>query len=124
MKALISAILIVILILSATIFIALFINKKLSNFNEKIDTSIQQHESASHLSYKIKEIESEYNKIRVYLLLFMHDDDIREIEEHISDIKSAAESDSVPELMAAKSRLMLHIEQLRRLTKFSIEAIF
>ena len=49
---------------------------------------------------------------------------MREIEEHIEDIKSAAMTDELPDAITSKNRLILHIEQLRRLSKFSPEAIF
>ena len=69
-------------------------------------------------------IEEEYSHIRKYVILFIHDDEVREIEEHISDIKSSADADESGDAITAKNRLILHIKQLRRLSKFSAEAIF
>jgi hypothetical protein len=49
---------------------------------------------------------------------------MRELEMYIEDIKSAALENDETALLSAKSRLKLHIEQLRRLSAFSFEAIF
>ena len=68
--------------------------------------------------------EDEYKRLKTYLIIFMHENDVKDIEMHISDIKSAAKSNDTAGVVTAKNRLRLHIRQLRRLSTFSIEAIF
>ena len=72
----------------------------------------------------IEEVEKQYGKIKPFLSLFVCDSEAREAEGYIEDIKSASLSSDKEALLTAKSRLVLHIEQLRRLAGFSIEAIF
>jgi hypothetical protein len=54
----------------------------------------------------------------------MRCEDTESVEEYVADLKSAVKSRDDNGIIAAKSRLMLHIEQLRRLSVFNIEAIF
>ena len=51
-------------------------------------------------------------------------DDMKEIEMYIEDIRSAAKEDERIAITEAKSRLKLHIYQLRRLSVFSMESVF
>lgn len=125
MKSLILASAILLSVIAATIFGALFTDKKLGELTDCIESAIPNGaEDASEVCGGAKAIEEQYQTIRKYLILFVHDDGVREIEEHIEDIKSAAMTDELPDAITSKNRLILHIEQLRRLSKFSPEAIF
>lgn len=75
-------------------------------------------------STKIDEVEKQYKRIKPFLSLFACDSEAREMEAYIEDIKSASLTNDEEALLTAKSRLVLHIKQLRRLSGFSIEAIF
>lgn len=72
----------------------------------------------------IEEVEAEYRRVKPFLSLFACDSEAREIELYIEDIKSASLENDAEALLTAKSRLILHIKQLRRLSGFSIEAVF
>ena len=72
----------------------------------------------------IKAIEGKYNEAKPFLTVFMRDSEVREMETYIEDIKSAVSNNDEDEIRVAKSRLILHIGQIKRLSAFSIEAIF
>ena len=125
MKAFICAITILAIICSAAVFGAAFTSAKLSVFIKEINAAIPEHPHESADLYAAALIiEQEYESIGKYLRLFIHDSEAREIEEHIADIKSAAQMNETADAIAAKNRLLLHIEQLRRLSVFSPEAVF
>lgn len=109
----------------ATVFGAIFTDKKLDELSTCIDDAISNtSDDTSENVESAKRIEEQYKSIKRYLILFVHDDGVREIEEHIEDIKSAVITNETADAIASKNRLILHIEQLRRLSKFSPEAIF
>ncbi len=122
MKSLVCAIILLCTIIITTLFIGVYTECRLVDFINLINVEISG--DASNVYVKAKEIECEYDNIKTYLILFMQKSDVREIETHISDMKSAAESEDIPGIITAKNRLILHIEQLRRLSTFSFEAIF
>lgn len=125
MKSLLISIGILVAVLGVSIFGALLTDRQLEHFYNGIEATIPEGATDAAKIYESAiEIENEYESLRKFIILFIHDDEVREIEEHLSDIKSAAEADEVGEAMMAKSRLLLHIKQLRRLSKFSPEAIF
>lgn len=112
-------------VIAATTFGAIFTDKKLAELTVCINESISDTaENTDETVDGAKKIEEQYKSIKKYLILFVHDDGVREIEEHIEDIKSAALTNETCDVIASKNRLILHIEQLRRLSKFSSEAIF
>ena len=109
----------------ATVFGAIFTDKKLDELSTCIDDAISNTSNDTSENVEgAKRIEEQYKSIKRYLILFVHDDGVREIEEHIEDIKSAVITNETADAIASKNRLILHIEQLRRLSKFSPEAIF
>ena len=125
MKSLLIASVIFLSVISISIFGAFFTDKKLRKFEEQIESAISNNtQDEEALYYGALTIEEKYKNIGKYLILFIHDDGVREIEEHIEDIKSAAITGEAPDAITAKNRLILHIKQLRRLSKFSPEAIF
>ena len=125
MKSLLISIGILVAVLGVSISGALLTDRRLEHFYDGIEATIPEGATDAAKIYESAiEIENEYESLRKFIILFIHDDEVREIEEHLSDIKSAAEADEVGEVMMAKSRLLLHIKQLRRLSKFSPEAIF
>ena len=125
MKSLITASTIFLLVISTSIFGAIFTDKKLAQFERDIESAIPNDTEDIDTIYNgAVTIEERYGNLEKYLILFIHDDGVREIEEHIADIKSAAITDEAGDAITAKNRLTLHIKQLRRLSKFSPQAIF
>ena len=125
MRSLLLSLGILLTVISVSVFGAFFTDRKLERFYDVIEDAIPaQSDDADVIEASAQRIEEEYEHLRRYLILFIHDDGVREIEEHISDIKSSALSNEIGDAMTAKSRLTLHIKQLRRLSKFSTEAIF
>ena len=125
MKSLITASTIFLLVISTSIFGAIFTDKKLAQFERDIESAIPNDTEDTDTIYNgAVTIEERYGNLEKYLILFIHDDGVREIEEHIADIKSAAITNEAGDAITAKNRLTLHIKQLRRLSKFSPQAIF
>ena len=125
MKSLLLSLGILITVISVSVFGAFFTDRQLERFSKTISEAIPNEVTdAESIHEGAAKIEEEYESLRKYIILFIHDDGVREIEEHISDIKSSADADELGDAMTAKSRLILHIKQLRRLSKFSAEAIF
>lgn len=123
MKALISSIIILCFVVFGTVFVALYTDQRLDRFSDLIAEEISEDDCAvAYLG--AEDIKREYESIKTYLILFMRENEVRDIEMHISDIKSAAKSNDSAGVITAKNRLLLHIGQLRRLSTFSIEAIF
>ena len=122
MKSLICSIILLCSIICATVFVGIYTDNQLARFIDSIEQKISNENVVTYQS--AEEIEREFEKMKPYLILFMKKNEVRDIEMHIADIKSAVESDDTPNILAAKSRLILHIRQLRRLSTFSIEAIF
>ena len=125
MKSFITALTIFIFVISVSIFAAYFTDGKLKRFEDEVEAAIPKETSSTSSIYNgAMLIEKSYENLEKYLILFIHDDGVREIEEHIADIKSAALTGELSDAITAKNRLILHIKQLRRLSKFSPEAIF
>ena len=125
MKSLITASTIFLLVITTSIFGAIFTDKKLAQFERDIESAIPNDTEDIDTIYNgAVTIEERYGNLEKYLILFIHDDGVREIEEHIADIKSAAITNEAGDAITAKNRLTLHIKQLRRLSKFSPQAIF
>jgi hypothetical protein len=124
-KSLIVALIILSVVIFTTVGGALLTDSRLSDFKSTVEHAIPNGvQDAAKIREGAEKIEAEYERLQKFIILFIHDDGVREIEEHISDIKSSADADEVSDAIIAKSRLILHIEQLRRLSKFSTEAIF
>lgn len=125
MRSLLLSLAILAAVISVTVLGALYTDIRLERFSDTVEKAIPNDEKdTERIEEGAKAIEDEYESLQKYIILFIHDDGVREIEEHISDIKSAAAFDELGDAMTAKSRLILHIKQLRRLSKFSLEAIF
>lgn len=121
MKSLVYSIILLSSIILSTVLAATYTDKRLEDFGRTVSELREDSEKAYLDAIRIEE---KYEKIKLSLTLFMNENDVREIEMHISDIKSAAKANDLTGIVSAKSHLMLHTEQLRRLSVFSIEAIF
>ena len=121
MRSFIISLVILCSIILSVISVAVYSSKALSELEDAVEKS-----EATTLSDTVSsdEIEEKYRKLRPFLSLFVCDSEAREMEMYISDIKSAAKEGEEEALLTAKNRLRLHIDQLRRLSAFSIEAIF
>ena len=122
MKTLISALIILCFVILSTVLVAVYTDKLLTSFNNTIEEKISI--DTDDTLRGINDLESEYKKLKPFLVLFIRGSDVKEIEMYIEDAKSAAKESEAAALAEAKSRLMLHIDQLRRLSIFSVEAIF
>ena len=118
MKTLLCSVIILGFVILSTVSVAIRANSLLNNFSEYVEENVFTDTSSLEI------ISEEYEKLKRFMTLFIREDDIRETEMYLQDIISAAETNDSEALMTAKSRLMLHIEQLRRLSVFSFEAIF
>jgi hypothetical protein len=125
MKSLLISSVILLSVIFSCIFGAIFTERKLADFEKSIDSAIPDGTYDTEVIRNgVEVIKKEYENIGKFLLLLIHDNEIREIEEHIEDIESAATLDNSSDAIMAKNRLILHIRQLRRLSIFSPEAIF
>ena len=122
MKSFIFAITILCSVILCTVLVALYTNKIMCDFDDTIDREISNN--PEDVLIGIEEVAKEYQNIHPFLTLFMRENDVKEIEMYIEDIRSAAKDDDKRALTEAKSRLKLHIFQLRRLSVFSMESIF
>ena len=122
MKSFIFAITILCSVILCTVLVALYTNKIMCDFDDTIDREISNN--PEDVLIGIEEVAKEYQNIHPFLTLFMRENDVKEIEMYIEDIRSAAKDDDKRALTEAKSRLKLHIFQLRRLSVFSRESIF
>ena len=112
-------------LIASTILGAFFIDNSLKDFENSINEMIPDSENDITKIYEAAlKIEERYKKIEKFLMLFIYDDAINDIEEYIEDIKSSAVTGERSDAIMAKSRLILHVRQLRRLSGFSYEAIF
>ena len=122
MKSLICSIILLCSIILSTVLVAIYTDRQLERFVNTIE-EISKNDVADQKTLA-EEIEREYERNKTFLVLFMYENEIRDMEMHISDIKSAVTTNDTDGMIAAKNRLKLHLEQLRRLSTFSIEAIF
>lgn len=121
MKAVICAIAILSFVIASTIFVAIYSNNILSDFSGTVNSCIQADTAEPS---NIEKVESKYIKLKPFLTLFMCECDINELEIYLEDAKSALTAKDGTAIAETKSRLLLHIEQLRRQSVFSMEAIF
>lgn len=121
MRALITSIVILCLIITSIVTVSIHTVNLLENLKSIADERLSDNCPESLIG--INEVNKEFEEIKPFLRLFVCDSEVRELELYISDVKSAAEKDNSSELVASKNRLTLHIDQLRRLSAFSIEAI-
>lgn len=122
MKSFIFAITILSSVILCTILVAFYTNKITYDFEDTVDRKISN--SPEEAIVGIEEVANKYQSIRPFLTLFMRENDVKDIEMYIEDIRSAAKENDSCAITEAKSRLMLHIYQLRRLSVFSMESIF
>ena len=121
MKSVIIAAVILCSVTASVIWAAVYSGLALGRLAESTEeVSINEGATATG----VEEVEAEYRRVKPFLSLFACDSEAREIELYIEDIKSASFENDEEALTTAKSRLILHIKQLRRLSGFSIEAIF
>ena len=122
MKSLICSIILLCSIILSTVLVAIYTDRQLEHFVNTIE-EVSKNDVTDQKTLA-EEIEREYERNKTFLVLFMYENEIRDMEMHISDIKSAVTTNDTDGMIAAKNRLKLHLEQLRRLSTFSIEAIF
>ncbi len=72
----------------------------------------------------ILKIEEKYEKADEILALLLTNIDLEKIKSCIDEIKVGAQIEDEMLIKTAKSRLLLHTEQLRRLSGFSMDSIF
>ena len=122
MKSLIFALIILCSVILSTVLVAVYTDIILSDFEQEVETRINNTPSEALVG--IEAVSQKYKDIKPFLVLFMRESNVKEIEMYIEDIRSAAAEDDAAAITEAKNRLKLHTQQLRRLSAFSIEAIF
>lgn len=122
MKSLIISLAILSSVIVTTILSAVYTDKLLGELEDTVLDLCE--DGCDESNGKISKIENEYDRIKTYLILFSRQNDVQRIEEYISDIKSSHNSGDTDGLISAKSRLLLHVRQQRRLSRLGIEAIF
>ena len=123
MRLLISSVIMLCSVITLTVTTAVRSNILLKDFKSLVDEAIPES-FPLNADTAVSEIEEEYEDMKPFLLFFMYEEDVRETEMYIQDVKRAIKSNDEEALQAAKCRLMLHVEQLRRHSVFSFEAIF
>ena len=123
MKSLIVASVILAVIVTSAVLSSFFTDRLLTKTYENIDRKISADDCESAL-VGIEEIKDDYKKVKAYYVMFLREKDAHNTEAYIEDLKSAIVSEDRSDIISAKNRLMLHIEQLRRLSVFGLESIF
>ena len=108
-------------VITATVLVSIYTDKLLTDFIGVIDDIPDDSESIAAYA---DEVEQKYKNTKFFFILFMRENDVKETEMYIEDMRTAAQENDKTALWEAKNRLMLHIQQLRRLSAFSMEAIF
>lgn len=123
MKALILSSTILLCVILSTVLVALCSSKLLSDMYEDIESTVTVNDLEGAYG-SIERIEADYEEKKSFFILFMRGKDTECIEAYIDDVKSAIVANDDKGFITAKSRLLLHIEQLRRLSVFNLESIF
>lgn len=123
MKALILSSTILLCVILSTVLVALCSNKLLSDMYEDIESTVTVDDLEGAYG-SIERIKADYEEKKSFFILFMRGKDTEGIEAYIDDVKSAIVANDDAGFITAKSRLLLHIEQLRRLSVFNLESIF
>ena len=121
MKSMMCALTILFSVIIATVLVSIYTDELLTDFIDVIDDIPGDSESISAYA---DEVEQKYKNTRLFFILFMRENDVKETEMYIEDMITAAQENDKTALMEAKSRLRLHTQRLKRLSAFSIEAIF
>ncbi len=124
MKSLILSILIIAAIITFTVTGTVLTDRSLeeiSAYTEKIDSTSADFDV---INEQLSSAEKSFSKSEKFLSLTLCDEHLEEIKRGLTDIKSSASAESREGVITAKSRLISYIEELRRLSSFSIETIF
>ena len=123
MKSLIASIIILSTVLLATVLSSLCISRSLDLIDEKIN-AINTEEGFDAIKSAADSAERAHQKYHLLYSLMLDDDAVEHTDAYLLDIKSSAEAQSTEGVVIAKSRLIAHIKQIRRLSTFSIESVF
>ena len=116
-KAFITAIIIMTLLLSSGVANAIICHISLDKISQAVEaTEIGDTENAA-------KIEDKFTRISFFMSVTTNHDDLEDAEEFIIDFKEAVTGDSKSELRLAKSRLVATIKQLKRLSGIGIDSI-
>ncbi len=124
MKSFICALVIVGLITAFTVAGTLMIDKCLTELANDINSLSIHGENCEEIYKECEKIEKKYEKTDKLLSLIICNEYLYEIENGISEIKIYAKTNDKNGTELSKSRLLSQIEQLRRLSVISVEAIF
>lgn len=125
MKSSVIAIIILALALSATLCSSAITGKTLMELRDDIESSfLKCGESCSEILAASTDMRKRFDGYITYLSFFINDEDMLEITQYYDDIKSAAAADSYDGALEAKNRLISQLEHLKRLSSFSIDAVF
>lgn len=123
MKSVICAVTLLCILVGGTVFIGNYANERLEHLGTNVESSFEEGGDEGYEA-QLRSIKAEYESIRLFLTLFVREEETRELEKQICDLESAIESKDTNQIKTEKNRLVLHIAQLKRLSVFSPEAIF
>lgn len=124
MKSLIASIILLAIIVVGTTVGSFLLSKKLQDIENDISDINVNVDDFDKILEKAISAQEKYEKSKLLLCLFLDDRDEQEIEDYITDIISAAETQSAEEVQIAKSRLISEAEKTRRLFTININSIF
>ena len=123
MKSLIASVVILLTILSVTVIGSICVSESLDSLEEKIN-AINITQGFEAVKNAADSAEHAHKKYYLLYSLMLDDDAVEQTDAYLLDIKSSAEAESIEGVLTAKSRLIAHIEQIRRLSTLNIESVF
>ena len=95
-----------------------------SNYLDALSASADKYKSADSetKSYMYKKMYEDYKRREVWLCIIIDDESLIKIEEDFADVIAQATNDS-EEAEISINRLICHLEQIRRLSGFTIKSI-
>ncbi len=124
MKSVAISIIMIVAITAFTIIGTVYTERSLTKIAEYASGIPTENIEYDEVLKYAEELEMRFKEDGRFLSLTVCEELLWEAEKCITDVKSAAMASSAEGVITAKSRLTSHLEQLKRLSGFSIEAIF
>lgn len=120
MKTFVASLIFFALLLGAICWNCIFINSMADEMNRRV-TEIPSYADAKDA---LDSLSAYWEKRHAIASLSVSYEVLYEVEENLSDLRSAAAQNEESDFEEARSRVLVSIRQLRRLEQFSIENIF